>query len=258
MTSVLAAIEYGGPFEVPPINELFEFADIFPTVNRVVLITLFACLATVALFVLAFSNAKVVPGRLQAAVESIVEFVREQVVIDIIGPDGIKFLPFLTAIFFFVWFNNLFEVVPFVNFPATSRIALPLFLAVIVWLTFIFVGLKNHGLAYIKDIAFPPGVPKVAYVLLTPLELLSTFILRPFTLTIRLFANMVAGHILLTIVFIGIHAFLTLGPGLPLGAILLALAPMAIAFEMFIGSLQAYIFIILTAVYIGGALHPEH
>lgn len=258
MTNVLAAIEYGGPFEVPPINELFQFADIVPSVNRVVLITLTACLATMLLFVLAFSKAKVVPGRLQAMVETIIEFVREQVAIDIIGPEGVRFMPYLTTLFFFVWFNNLFEVVPFVNFPSTSRIALPLFLAIISWLSFIFVGLRNHGLEYVKGVAFPPGVPKAAYVLLTPLELLSTFVLRPFTLTIRLFANMVAGHILLTIVFIGIHAFLTLGPGLPLGIALLAIAPVAIAFEIFIGSLQAYIFIILTAVYIGGALHPEH
>jgi F-type H+-transporting ATPase subunit a len=124
---------------------------------------------------------------------------------------------------------------------------------------FLFLGFRHHGLGYLKSIAFPPGVPKGIYVLLTPIELVSTFVLRPFTLAIRLFANMVAGHILLTIVFLATHAFLAFKfPGIIVGVLTFVAGPLAVGFELFIASLQAYIFVILTAVYVSGALHPEH
>lgn len=258
----LAAVEYGGPFEVPPAGEIFNLPPLFEIagigVTRVFLIIFFAVLFAMLLFFLAFGKAKVVPGRLQALAESIVAFIRDGVAVDIIGPDGRRFTPLLLTIFLFVAFNNLFKVIPLVNFPSTSRIALPLMLALVAWVTFIGVGIKSQGLGYFKEVAFPPGVPKPVYLLLTPIELVSTFILRPLTLTVRLFANMVAGHILLTVVFIAIHSFLVLGPGLPVGILVLAISPLAVGFEVAISLLQAYIFVILTAVYIGGALHPEH
>ena len=263
--SLLAAVEYGGDFVIPEVTELFELptlVDLGPyfSINRVVLITFFATFFAMLLFYVAFNKPKLVPGRVQAAAEALVSFVRDQVAIEIIGPDGRKFVPFLMSIFMFVWFNNLFEVIPFVNFPSTSRIALPMFLAVMVWVVFIFVGMKEQGpLRYLKEVAFPPGVPWPLYILLTPIELISTFVLRPFTLMVRLFANMVAGHILLTIVFIASHVFFALRPGLPIGILTALVAgPLLVGFEIFIGLLQAYIFILLTSVYIGGALHPEH
>jgi F-type H+-transporting ATPase subunit a len=120
-------------------------------------------------------------------------------------------------------------------------------------------GLRHHGLGYLKSVALPPGVPKLIYLLLTPIELVSTFVLRPFTLAIRLFANMVAGHILLTIVFLASHAFFyPKWPGAIVGVLTAVAGPLAVGFEFFIASLQAYIFVILTSVYISGALHPEH
>ena len=265
MTPTFAAADWGGEFHVPPVSELFQLPTIidlgpFFSINRVVIITWFAVGFAMLLFGLAFSNAKVVPGKLQAGAEAIVSFVRDQVATEIIGPEGRRFVPFLTAIFMFVWFNNLFEVIPFVNFPATSKIALPMFLAIIVWFVFVIVGMKSQGpIKYLRGVAFPPGVPWPLYILLTPIEIVSTFILRPFTLMVRLFANMVAGHILLTIIFIAAHVFFYARPGLPIGIIAgLFAGPLLIGFEIFIGLLQAYIFILLTAVYIGGALHPEH
>ena len=260
MTALLAAIEWGGNFELPPVGELFNYPFVGPFgINRVIALTLIATFAAGLFFVVAFSRAKVVPGKLQLVAESIVEFIREQIVLQIIGPDGLKYVPMLVTMFMFIWFNNLLEITPFVNFPTTSRIALPIFLSAISYVLFVFLGFRHHGLRYLKDVAFPPGVPKAIYVLLTPIELVSTFVLRPFTLAIRLFANMVAGHILLTIVFLATHAFLALKfPGVIVGVLTFIAAPLAVGFELFIASLQAYIFVILTAVYISGALHPEH
>ena len=265
MTPTFAAVDWGGDFVVPPVSELFQLPTIIDlgpyfSINRVVIITWFAVGFAMLLFGLAFSNARIVPTKLQAAAEAIVSFVRDQVATEIIGPEGRRYVPFLTTVFMFVWLNNLFEVIPFVNFPATSKIALPLFLALIVWVLFIVIGMKHQGpIGYLRSVAFPPGVPWPLYILLTPIEIVSTFILRPFTLMVRLFANMVAGHILLTIIFIAAHVFFYARPGLPIGIIAgLFAGPLLIGFEIFIGLLQAYIFILLTSVYIGGALHPEH
>ena len=264
MTPILAAVEYGGPWHLPPVNELFEFEpflfkDTVLAFNRVALLTLLASAIAAALFLVAFRKPKLVPGRLQSFCEAIVEFIREQVALQVMGAEGARWVPLLTTIFMFVWINNLFEIVPFINFPPTSRMALPAFLALIVYVLFIGVGIKSQGpVGYFKNTLFPPGAPKALYLLLTPIELISNFVARPLTLAVRLFANMLAGHIILTIIFITVHAFLTIGPGLPIGLVALAASPLLIGFELVVGVLQAYIFAILTAVYIGSSLHAEH
>ncbi|MEE8599704.1 F0F1 ATP synthase subunit A [Euzebya tangerina] len=271
MNLVLAAEPYGADFKVPPAGEIFNLPPLFEIagvgVTRVYLIIFFSVLFASILMLLAFNNPKVIPGKLQSIGESIVEFVRDGIAVDIIGPEGKKFAPFLTTIFLFVLFNNMFKIIPFVNFPSTSRIAIPLILALITLVVFVGTGIKYQGLSYFKEVAFPPGVPKPVYILLTPIELVSTFILRPLTLTVRLFANMVAGHILLTIVFLATHAFFRLPgiipegsnlAGLPVGILTLALGPITVAFEGFVSFLQAYIFAILAAVYLAGAVEPEH
>lgn len=269
MTRILAAVEYGGEWQLPPVNELFEFEpflfqDTIFAFNRVALLTLLASAIAAALFFFAFRKPKLVPGRFQSACEALVEFVREQIAFQAMGAEGAKWVPLLTTIFLFVWINNLFEIIPFINFPPTSRMALPAFLAIGVYLLFIFQGFKHQGLGYLKNTLFPPGAPKAVYLLLTPIELISTFIVRPLTLSVRLFANMLAGHIILTLIFITIHAFLTI-PGLtefsrgfPIGVVALIAAPLLIGFELVVGLLQAYIFTILTAVYVGSSIHPEH
>jgi F-type H+-transporting ATPase subunit a len=260
VTALLAAVEWGGNFGLPPVGELFNFPTFGPLgINRTIVLIFLATAAAALLFIVAFSNARIVPGRLQLVAETIVEFIREQIVLQIIGPDGLRFVPLLVTMFMFIWFNNLLEITPLVNFPTTSRIALPMFLAAISYVLFVFLGFRHHGLRYLKDVAFPPGVPWPIYILLTPIELVATFVLRPFTLAIRLFANMVAGHILLTIVFLASHAFFyPKWPGAIVGVLTAVAGPLAVGFELFIASLQAYIFVILTAVYISGALHPEH
>ena len=107
-------------------------------------------------------------------------------------------MPFLTSMFFFIFFNNIFGVIPFIQMPATARMAVPALLALLTWLVFNVAGIKAQGVGhYIKGNLFPPGVPKALYLLVTPIELISTFLVRPFSLAVRLFANILAGHILL-------------------------------------------------------------
>lgn len=283
MTSLLAT-EAGGGFELPPINELFEFpawADggLFGdgsllAFNRTAFLYLLAAAITIGLVMAAFGNPKLVPGKLQAGMEAAVDFVKNSIIGAIIGPEGMRYLPLLFSLFIFIFINNLFEVIPFINFPTTSRMALPALLSLTVYFIFIFVGVKAQGPKYFWNAVSVPGVPKLMLILIVPIEFVSTFLLRPFTLAVRLFANMMAGHILLTVVFlassynlIDVHSVfegggITFAPqGLwPafLGIFIFVGAVALVGFEILVGSLQAYIFTMLAAVYISGSLSPEH
>jgi F-type H+-transporting ATPase subunit a len=117
------------------------------------------------------------------------------------------------------------------------------------------VGIKKQGLHYFKDTLFPPGVPWPIYIILTPIELFSVFVIRPLTLAIRLLANMMAGHVLLTIFFLFSAEFVALKPALPLGIMTAVVAAIIIVFELLVISIQAYIFTMLTAFYIAESLH---
>jgi F-type H+-transporting ATPase subunit a len=231
-------------------------ADCF---NRASGLMLLAALIVVTLFLLAFRSPKLVPTGLQNVMESIVEFVRNSIVMEVMGPSGLPWVPFLTSMFMFIFICNVFEILPFINFPATSRFAIPLFLAVLVWIVFNIVGIKEQGLlGYLKSNLFPPGVPPALYILVTPIEFVSTFIVRPFSLSVRLLGNMFAGHLILTIFALG-TVYLLLKPATAAFApFAFALAVFLTGFELLVAVLQAYIFTILTAVYIGGAMHAEH
>jgi F-type H+-transporting ATPase subunit a len=161
--------------------------------------------------------------------------------------------------FFFIFLNNITGIFPTFQMPATARMAIPAFLAILVWFLYNGAGIKHQGFGgYLKSSLFPPGVPKALYILVTPIELISTFLVRPFSLAVRLFANMLAGHILL-VTFAVLTQALFVGAWyavfLPLPFIMLVFLT---GFEVLVAFLQAYIFTILTAVYIGGAVHPEH
>ncbi len=236
-------------FEVPVVGEV--------CVNRHIAYMFLAALIVIALFVLAARKSRLVPRGVQNFVESIISFIREEIALQVIGREGLPWVPFLTSLFTFILVANIFGVLPFIHFPATSRMAIPAFLAAVVWILFVALGFKHQGLGYLKNVLFPPGVPKPVYLLLTPIELVSTFLVRPLTLSVRLLANMMAGHLVLTIFFLG-SAYLLLNPPYVFGAPAFALAVALVAFEILVALLQAYIFTILTAVYIAGAIHPEH
>ena len=265
MSPILASTAgLGDPFVPPELGELFEWPALFLegtpfAVNRVVLIMLLATLIAMGFMLVALGNPKVVPGKLQAAAEGLVDFIRNEIALQVMGHDGLKFVPFLTTIFLFVWLNNLFGIIPFVNFPPTSRMAYPALLAVLIYVVFVVVGIVKQGPKYFLNVAFPPGVPAPIYLLVTPIEIVSTFVVRPLTLAVRLFANLMAGHILLTIIFLAIHSFIASSPaGFPVGLIALLASPLLVGFELLVGVLQAYIMTILAAVYIGSSLHAEH
>ena len=247
--------------EFPPIENLVEWAPYFGEgtlfeFNKIALISLLALLIPTVLFLL--TKKEMVPRGVQNLTESTVEFVENQVIKAAIGPDGMVYLPILLAMFLFIFFGNIFEVIPTFQMPANARMANPMFLAVLAWLLFVGVGLKHHGVEFIKASLFPPGVPKALYLLVTPIEFLATFILRPFGLAVRLFANMLAGHILL--VTFGVLS-IALFKWSPLLAVLPFSFGMLVAltgFEIMVAFLQAFVFSLLTAVYIDLSLHPHH
>jgi F-type H+-transporting ATPase subunit a len=230
-------------------------------VNRIILIRLLAVAVLILLFWLATRRMRVVPGRGQSMVELGLGFVRKNMVIDTLGEkDGMRFLPLLTSMFFFIIFLNITGIIPFLNIPASSVIGLPLTLAVVSYAAFIYAGLRKHPGAFLKNSLFPSGVPWYLYFVVTPIELISTFILRPVTLALRLLMNMVAGHMLLVLCFSATQFFLfTLGGAWGLFSIgTFAFGFAFTVFEILVAVLQAYVFTLLTAVYIQLALAEEH
>ncbi|MGA1421745.1 MAG: F0F1 ATP synthase subunit A, partial [Ilumatobacteraceae bacterium] len=177
------------------------------------------------------------------------------------GRDGLGWTPFLLTLFLFVYLCNVPGIIPFIQMPATARMAIPMFLAVLVWVIFNVQGIKHQGVfGYFKSVLFPPGVPKALYILVTPIEFISTLIVRPFSLAVRLFANMLAGHLLLVIFALLSEAMFQARDKIliPIGVLPFFMLVFLTGFEVLVAFLQAYIFTILAAVYIAGAVHPEH
>lgn len=229
--------------------------------NRVQLVRLIVLAVVLIAMCVIASRAKLVPGRLQSVVELIIDFVNNNIIANTLGlKDGKRFAPMLITMFFFILSMNLAGVIPGLNLAGTSVIGLPLLLALWTFVTYVGAGIKKHGfLGYIKSETMPPGIPWPIYILLIPIELLQVVVIRWASLTIRLLANMVAGHIML-VVFIGLTQGLLLS-----GSWLVAISPFAGAlaigiygFEIFVAALQAFIFTILAAVYIQMATSDEH
>jgi F-type H+-transporting ATPase subunit a len=175
--------------------------------------------------------------------------------------EGRKFIPYLTTLFVFIAVLNVAGIIPFLQLPATSKIAIPLFLAVISWAIFIAVGVRRQGfVGYFKNMMFPPGVPWPVYILLAPIEFFSTVIVRPITLTLRLTLNMFAGHLVLVLCILGGEYLLMDKGGVfaVLSVVPFAFGIVLTFFEAFIQLLQAYVFVLLSALYIAGALAEEH
>ena len=248
----------------PPISHLFEWPEIFfqgtPfAINKVALINIGAVVLILGFFMVAGRKKALVPTGAQNLAETTIDFVRNGVVLQTMGPTGLAWTPFLTLTFLFIFLNNITKVIPPILMPATGRMATPLMLALLIWVIFNFQGIKHQGLGgYLKSSLFPPGLPKALYVLVTPIELVSTFIIRPFSHAVRLFANMMAGHILLA-------TFAVLSASLWVSDWYVVFLPFPFAmllgvwlFEALASFLQAYIFVVLAGVYIGGAIHPEH
>ena len=263
-TLIAKTAEDGGEFHGPSISEffpdvLFEIAGV--PVTRIHLIQFLATAAIVLIFALGTRRMQVVPGRFQSLVEMGLDFVRVNIAEDLLGKkDGQRFLPILTTMFFMILFFNITGIIPFLNIAGSSIVAVPLLLAVISYVTFIYAGIKKSPKNFFKNSLFPSGVPPFLYIIVTPLEFISTFIIRPVTLTLRLLMNMIVGHLMLVLFFSATQFFLfTLGgwwSALAAGSFAFGLA--FTLFEILVAVLQAYVFTILTAVYIQLAVAEEH
>jgi F-type H+-transporting ATPase subunit a len=259
----VAAAEFHPPGTTDFIFDCYFGVDVFGIeicFNFIIALVVASVVIYLLLFLLAFRKPRTVPGKLQSLMELGLEFVREQIAIPMLGPAADRFLPLLVTFLFFIFFMNMFEVAPWVNFSASSRVAFPLVLASIAWVTYNAVGIAKHGpLGYLKFMCVIPAAPWWIQPLLVPIEFVSNIVIRPITLTIRLAANFVAGHFLLALVFLGTEFFLLNGPktwiligvSFPLSVIL-------VGFEVFVAILHAFIFAILTASYLGGVLAEEH
>ncbi|GAA4206974.1 F0F1 ATP synthase subunit A [Microbispora amethystogenes] len=244
-------------FDFPP---LYDGAPAWLT--KPVVFALIGAILVCALAWSAFANPKLVPRGMQNVGEMGYQFVRDQVARPFLGKDAERWMPMLLSMFFLILLWNLFGVVPLIQVPVPSHIAFAIVFAVVVYVIKIYLGIKHQGLGgYFKNMMFPPGLPKPIYLLLSPLELVSNLILAPFTHAVRLFANMFAGHMILAffsaVGFWFLFEKLTpLGAGLGLVGVIMAIV--MTGFEMFIQFLQAFLFTLLAAMYIGGSLHPEH
>lgn len=265
LTTVLGSEEGGsfhapGPssFELPPVFSIGAFE-----VTKPMLLIALSVPLIFAFFYAASKDRAVVPGKLQFAGEYVYGFVRDGIARDSIGSQYfLKFVPLLFSFFTFILVNNYFGLIPFLQFPSFSRFSFVVPLAALVWIVYNAAGIYKHGvLGYLKHVCIPPGVSGPILALIIPLEFLSTILVRPVTLALRLFANMFAGHLLLILFATG-AAYLIFDSGnllyAPVGVLSFILGILVSFLEVLVLFLQAYVFTLLTAMYIGGALSDEH
>jgi F-type H+-transporting ATPase subunit a len=228
--------------------------------NFIFFLVLLGLLIFVAFFYVALRAPSVVPGKLQILAETGIQFVRENIAGPMLGPDATRYMPLLATLFFAILFWNIFEVVPGINFAPTSRLAFPLVMGVIAWVTYNAIGIRKHGFfGYLKFVLIAEGAPWwLKYTLLPWIEFVTVIVMRPITLALRLAANFLAGHFLLAVFFLGTIALLQGGWIAVFAPFSFAISIILVAFEIFVSLLQAFIFAILTASYIGGAMAEEH
>jgi F-type H+-transporting ATPase subunit a len=251
--------------EFPPINAILRWQDFFPTFNKIALIAVVSALLIIVFYALALrQNAMLAPTGVRNVAENSVEFIQDGIIMQTMGAGYMKWTPFLLSLFTFIFLCNIPGVIPVIQMPATARIAIPLALSLLVWVVYIGTGIKHQGLAYFGHLLWPPGVPVLLKPLVGLIEFVSTILVTPFSLTVRLFANMLAGHILLVTFALLTEALLWAETNQPIMAALSVLPFIMLvfltAFEVLVAILQAYIFTILAAVYINNSMaaHDEH
>ena len=232
--------------------EQFEIRDLIPIhvggldlsyTNSALLMTIAVVLAT-ALLIFGTRKAALVPTRMQSVAELSYEFVAGMID-GTVGAGGRQYFPFVFSLFMFILFGNFLGLVPY-SFTFTGQIIVTFALAAVVFVGVTIIGFALHGLHFLR-LFVPAGVPAVLLLLLVPIELLS-YLIRPFTLSIRLFANMLAGHTMLAI-------FGGLAPIGLLGVLPMAGAILLFALELLVAGLQAYVFAILTCLYLNDAIN---
>ncbi|MEH0936311.1 F0F1 ATP synthase subunit A [Micromonospora psammae] len=260
--NVLAA----GQAAFPPSVEDFYLPSILPWgatdsywFTKITAMVWIAVGVLIIFFLASYRKPQLVPTKKQWFAESIYGFVRNNIAVEMIGHAGVRFAPYFTTLFCFILLTNLFAIVPLFQISPNSHIAFPAFLAVISYVMFIYAGIKHHGAGkFIKNSLIPPA-PWYILPLLIPIEFFSTFLVRPFSLAVRLFANMFAGHMLLLVFTLGGFAMLNVSTWLAPVSVLSWAMTVALTFlEFLVIVLQAYVFTVLTASYVQGALADEH
>jgi len=243
-------------FHLPPIVEGLPWFD------KYMLQGLLSVLLIMAFWVIMARKTALVPSKGQFLGETAYMFVRNSIARDTIGHDFRRYVPLLIALFSFILVNNLWGIFPLTLLPTTAHVGWAYGLAGLVWVTYNGVGIRKWGgIGYLKHVTIPPGVPTWMYPLVIPLEFLSNIIVRPVTLSLRLFANMFAGHLLVLVFVLGgeyllLHSESLVNKVAGVAALLFSLAIFGL--ELFVQCLQAYIFTMLTAQYISSATAEEH
>jgi F-type H+-transporting ATPase subunit a len=240
----------------------FDFKPLFTVgsfnFTKPMLIAVLCAIGVIAFFAVAFARPKLVPRGMQNLGELAILTVRDQVLRPALGRKGDGYLPLLVSLFFFIWLMNLMELIPVFQFPAMSRIGFVWPMVAVIYLLYLFLGFKNQGVwGYLRNM-IPPGVPFFILPILIPVEIARFFIVQPFTLGIRLFANMFAGHLLLTIFYLATWYMLSLSVGLLYAVGSAFMVVFVFLLELLVDLLQAFIFTTLTATYIASSLESEH
>ena len=253
----------GGRYDPPGVDD-FKFGPAFAGapdwLNKPLLQAVIGALLVILLWWWASRNLKVKPSKGQFVGEYIYEFVRNGIARDILHHDYKKYLPYLLGLFSFVLVNNWFGEFFVFMLPTFSKIVYAYALALLAWVVYIGAGFARHGFKYLKLQLIPDGVPVYLYPMIIPLEFLSNFIVRPITLALRLFANMFAGHLLLTTFILG-GVYMAAQPHLLLKILSPTSFLMALAmtfFELLVQVLQAYVFTLLAATYIEESASGGH
>ncbi|MEJ2579438.1 MAG: F0F1 ATP synthase subunit A [Kineosporiaceae bacterium] len=250
-------------FEAPGVHDFWQplIGDGAYALTRPSVVMAISVVLIIAFLTVLARRLTVVPGKAQFLAESAYGLVRNSVARDIIGSkEFLKFVPFLFTLFTVLLVNNLFGVIPFIQFPTTSRIAFPIALTILVYIVYQTVSFRRKGVVgYMKSLV-PPGLPGWILPLMWPLEFITYFITRPVTLALRLFGNMFAGHLLLLVFTLGGEYLLlhSTTPNKAAGALSFLFTIVMSFFEVLVEFLQAYIFTLLAALYLAGAVSDEH
>jgi len=233
------------PFELHPFGQLSLFGlDV--SLNKAVIMMWVVVALIAGLLIVAGASRRLVPTKLQSLAELFVDFIRGMI-LDTMGKDGMRFFPFLATLFLFILFCNLLGLIPGL-YTVTSQIVVTAAFALLVYSMSVVVGVALHGIKFL-GILIPPGTPRWLLPLMMPIELISQ-LARPLSLAVRLFANMTAGHTVLAVLF-----GMALSLPLLIGWLPFAFTIAINGLEVFIAFIQAYIFTILTCVYLGDAMH---
>ena len=245
----------------PSVEDFYLPGWIYPWVTKFTVMVWIAVAVVLVFFLLAYRSPKVVPTRVQWIAEEIYAFGRNGIGHDVMGPEGIKFAPYITSLLSFIAVMNIFGILPFFQVSPSSHIAFPAALAIISWVLYISVGIRRHGfVGYLRLTTIPPGAPGWLLPLLIPLEFLSNILIRPFALAVRLFANLFAGHFILLVFTLGGFVLLSSSTAFikPLSVLSWLMVIVITFLELLVALLQAYVFAILNAVYLQSSLAAEH